>query len=164
MHKCFFRRHIFEKPVRPGTQPGGSGNSGERWLTRDQLGAALGYALTVLEFQYDAIGTCGKLRGILRPMSRIVRSAMLQMRVAPEIKYASEHVLRRLGLNLTEAMELFLRQMIIEQRLPFNVVAFDNAAYTNLILDWEEESRTISMKRDRRTSKSTRISRPVKRE
>jgi addiction module RelB/DinJ family antitoxin len=97
-------------------------------------------------------------------MSRVIRSAMLQMRVAPEIKYASEHVLRRIGLNLTEATELFLRRMIIDQRLPFDVVAFDSATYTQLVLDWEDESRTISVKRDRRTSKSFRKSRPSKRE
>ena len=81
-------------------------------------------------------------------MSRIVRSAMLQMRVAPEIKFASEHVLRRVGLNLTEATELFLRRMIIDQRIPFEVAAFDNATFTQLVLDWEEESRTIASNRN----------------
>lgn len=75
---------------------------------------------------------------ILRDMIRIVRSSMLQMRVSPEIKLASEHVLRRIGLNLTEATELFLRRMIIEQRIPFDVVALDNATFTQLVLDWEE--------------------------
>ena len=93
-------------------------------------------------------------------MTRIVRSAMLQMRVAPEIKYASEHVLRRIGLNLTEATELFLRRMIIDQRLPFDVAAFDNATYTRLVLDWEEESRTIAMKRDRRVPRDRLSRRP----
>ena len=85
---------------------------------------------------------------ILRDMIRIVRSSMLQMRVSPEIKLASEHVLRRIGLNLTEATELFLRRMIIEQRIPFDVVALDNATFTQLVLDWEEESHTIAMKRN----------------
>lgn len=77
---------------------------------------------------------------------------MLQMRVSPEIKLASEHVLRRMGLNITEATELFLRRMIIDQRLPFDVVAFDNATYTELLLDWEDESRTITMQRGRGTA------------
>jgi addiction module RelB/DinJ family antitoxin len=86
-------------------------------------------------------------------MSRIVRSAMLQMRVAPEIKLASEHVLRRIGLNLTEATELFLRRMIIDQRIPFDVVAFDNATFTQLVLDWQEQSRSIEMKQNRSTRK-----------
>ena len=85
---------------------------------------------------------------ILRDMIRIVRSSMLQMRVSPEIKLASEHVLRRIGLNLTEATELFLRRMIIEQRIPFDVVALDNATFTQLVLDWEEESHMIAMKRN----------------
>lgn len=87
-------------------------------------------------------------------MSRIIRSAMLQMRVAPEIKYASEHVLHRIGLNMTEAIELFLRRMVIDQRLPFDVVALDNATYTRLLSDWEEQSRTITMQRTRHTIKS----------
>lgn len=105
----------------------------------------------VLGIQYAAIGECGE-RDILDGMSRIIRSAMLQMRVAPEIKLASEHVLRRIGLNLTEATELFLRRMIIDQRIPFEVAAIDNVTYTNLVLNWEDESRTISVKR-RQTGK-----------
>ena len=87
-------------------------------------------------------------------MSRIVRSAMLQMRVSPEIKLASEHVLRRIGLNLTEATELFLRRMIIDQRIPFEVIAVDNATYTQLISDWEEETHMMDIKRHSGSPKS----------
>lgn len=97
-------------------------------------------------------------------MSRIIRSAMLQMRVAPEIKLASEHVLRTIGLNLTEATELFLRRMIIDQRIRFEVVAFDNATFTQLVLDWEEEERTITLKRRSRVRRSPRAPRRSKRE
>ena len=91
-------------------------------------------------------------KGYTPDMARIIRSAMLQMRVAPEIKLASEHVLRRIGLNITEATELFLRRMIIDERLPFDIVAFDNATYTQLVLDWEDESRIITMQRGRTTT------------
>ena len=87
-------------------------------------------------------------------MSRIVRSAMLQMRVSPEIKLASEHVLRRIGLNLTEATELFLRRMIIDQRIPFEVIAVDNATYAQLVSDWEEETHMMEVKRRRGSPKS----------
>ena len=80
-------------------------------------------------------------------MSRVIRSAMLQMRVSPEIKLASEHVLRRIGLNLTEATELFLRRMIIDQRIPFEVIAVDNATYAQLVSDWEEETHMMEVKR-----------------
>jgi len=97
-------------------------------------------------------------------MSRIIRSAMLQMRVSPEIKLASEHVLRRIGLNLTEATELFLRRMIIDQRIPFDVVAIDNSIFTNLMLDWDEEQRTITVKRNGRTGRNSRAKVSSKRE
>ena len=89
-------------------------------------------------------------------MSNIIRSAMLQMRVTPEVKLASEHVLRRIGLNLTEATELFLRRMIIEQRIPFDVAAFDNATFTQLLLDWEEESRVIERQQGRIMPRASR--------
>lgn len=79
---------------------------------------------------------------------------MLQMRVTPEIKLATDHVLQRIGLNMTEAIELFFRRMIIDQRLPFEVAAVDNATYTQLLLDWEEQSRTIALKREGRAKRS----------
>ena len=97
---------------------------------------------------------------------RVARSATLQMRVTPGVKRASEEVLRRLGLTMTEAMELFLRRMIIDQRLPFDVVALDNATYTNFVLDWEEHlavmtERNQAVKITRNTS--TRRTGPRKR-
>lgn len=60
-------------------------------------------------------------------MSLVTRTAILQTRVCPEIKFASEHVLRRIGLNLTEAMELFLRRIIVDEKLPFEVIALNDA-------------------------------------
>jgi addiction module RelB/DinJ family antitoxin len=96
-------------------------------------------------------------------MSRIVRSAMLQMRVSPEIKLASEHVLRRIGLNLTEATELFLRRMIIDQRIPFEIVAFDNATFSQLLADWEEETRMLDIKRRKGSPKTMAKARMVSR-
>jgi addiction module RelB/DinJ family antitoxin len=52
-------------------------------------------------------------------MSLIVRTANIQARVVPAIKEASERVLWRIGLNMSEAMELFLRRIIIDEKLPF---------------------------------------------
>jgi addiction module RelB/DinJ family antitoxin len=89
---------------------------------------------------------------------------MVQMRVTPAVKYASEQVLRRIGMSMTEAMELFLRRMIIDQRIPFDVVAFDNATFTQLALDWEEESHTIIFKRTGRSRSSSRLAVRPKRE
>ena len=58
-------------------------------------------------------------------MNTLTRTATIQARVVPAIKEASERVLRQIGLNMSEAMELFLRRIILDQRLPFDVVALD---------------------------------------
>lgn len=58
-------------------------------------------------------------------MSLITRSAMIQARVFPPVKEASERVLWRLGLTMSEAMELFLRRIIVDERIPFDIVALD---------------------------------------
>ena len=86
-------------------------------------------------------------------MSLITRTAMLQARVSPEIKYASENVLRRIGLNLTEAMELFLRRMIVDQKIPFEVVALDNATFMRMVQDWQvqERNQILRLKKQDRT-------------
>jgi addiction module RelB/DinJ family antitoxin len=60
-------------------------------------------------------------------MSLITRSAMIQARVFPPVKEASEAILWRLGLNMSEAMELFLRRIIVDERIPFDIVALDAA-------------------------------------
>jgi addiction module RelB/DinJ family antitoxin len=87
-------------------------------------------------------------------MSRIIRSAMLQMRVTPGVKRAADEILHRLGLNITEAVELFLRRVIVDKKLPFEVVAFDNATYKRIVEDWLAE--TPPAKRRHRTSKIPR--------
>lgn len=71
-------------------------------------------------------------------MSIVKRSAMLQIRVTPAIKKASEVILRRVGLNMTEAVELFLRRVIVDQKLPFDVVAIDAATYARLLADTDD--------------------------
>lgn len=56
-------------------------------------------------------------------MPRVIRTATIQARVLPTIKEASERVLWRIGLNMSEAVELFLRRIITDEKLPFDVVA-----------------------------------------
>jgi addiction module RelB/DinJ family antitoxin len=87
-------------------------------------------------------------------MSRVIRSAMLSMRVTPGVKDAAEDVLCRLGLNMTEAMELFLRRLIVDQRIPFEVVSLDNATYKRLVDDWPKTEH--EEKRPNRTSNAAR--------
>ena len=86
-----------------------------------------------------------------------MRTAMLQARVTPEIKQASEYVLRRIGLNMTEAMELFLRRLIVDQRIPFEVIALDDAVLANVTRACEAELRSkeisVSMDPPRRSAR-----------
>jgi addiction module RelB/DinJ family antitoxin len=89
-------------------------------------------------------------------MARIVRSAMLQMRVTPQIKLALDNVLERLGLNITEVTEMFYRRMIVDQRIPFEVTAIDPDTYTRLLLDWEQVSREVEKGYRRRSGKRLR--------
>lgn len=58
-------------------------------------------------------------------MSKIARSATIQARVEPGIKRTSEDILHRMGLTMTEAVELFLRRVISDEKLPFVVRAIE---------------------------------------
>jgi addiction module RelB/DinJ family antitoxin len=55
----------------------------------------------------------------------LVRSATIQLRVTPLIKAASERVLWGIGLNMSEAVELFLRRVIVDQKIPFELIALE---------------------------------------
>jgi len=67
-------------------------------------------------------------------MAHVTRTATIQARVVPAIKEASERVLWRIGLNMSEAMELFLRRIIVEERIPFDVAALDLTQATSLLI------------------------------
>ena len=73
-------------------------------------------------------------------MPFMTRTAVLQARVRPEIKYASELVLQRIGLTMTEAMELFLRRIIVDEKLPFEVAALDDATLATIVSAWKAEN------------------------
>ena len=88
-----------------------------------------------------------------------MRSAMLQARVTPEVKQASEYILRQIGLNMTEAMELFLRRVIVDRKLPFEVIALDDATLasaTQISVEAAQTTQTIPSTRhsQQRSSKS----------
>jgi addiction module RelB/DinJ family antitoxin len=73
------------------------------------------------------------------------RSAIIQARVRPEIKFAGEQVLRSIGLTMTEAMELFLRRLIVDQKMPFEVIALDEVTFATIIDSWKANKREKSI-------------------
>jgi addiction module RelB/DinJ family antitoxin len=58
-------------------------------------------------------------------MAHFTRTASIQARVVPSVKTASERILNMMGLNMSEAVELFLRRVIVDKRIPFEIVALD---------------------------------------
>jgi addiction module RelB/DinJ family antitoxin len=55
----------------------------------------------------------------------LIRSATIQLRVTPRIKAASERVLWGIGLNMSEAVELFLRRVVVDQKIPFELISLE---------------------------------------
>ena len=51
----------------------------------------------------------------------MARTANVFARVEPDIKTQAEGILNQLGIPMSNAVDMFLRQVIIQQGLPFNV-------------------------------------------
>ncbi|MFW6152614.1 MAG: type II toxin-antitoxin system RelB/DinJ family antitoxin [Verrucomicrobiota bacterium] len=50
------------------------------------------------------------------------KTAMVRARVEPDLKDHAEYVFHRLGLNATQAITMFYRQVELRDGLPFDVV------------------------------------------
>lgn len=81
-------------------------------------------------------------------MALIIRSATLQMRVTPGVKRLSEEILHGLDLTMSQAIEMFLLRLILDEKLPFDVVALDEATMTRI------EARVPSQEKSPRTSRA----------
>ncbi len=49
------------------------------------------------------------------------KTAAIRARVEPDLKSQAEDVLRQMGLNATQAITLFYRQLVLQRRLPFDL-------------------------------------------
>jgi DNA-damage-inducible protein J len=52
----------------------------------------------------------------------MIKTAMVRARVEPELKNQAESIFHRLGLNATQAITIFYRQVELRDGLPFDVV------------------------------------------
>ena len=52
-----------------------------------------------------------------------VKTTDVRSRIEPELKESATAVLGKMGLNISQAFRLFLRQVVIHQSLPFEVKA-----------------------------------------
>ncbi|MBN2267736.1 MAG: type II toxin-antitoxin system RelB/DinJ family antitoxin [Candidatus Babeliaceae bacterium] len=53
------------------------------------------------------------------------KQAYIRMKIDPEMKETSERILHQLGLSTTEAIRLFLTQVMLQNGLPFEVTLPD---------------------------------------
>ena len=51
----------------------------------------------------------------------MARTSNIFARVDPEIKEQAEHVLKQLGIPMSNAIGLFLRQVVLQRGIPFDV-------------------------------------------
>ena len=49
------------------------------------------------------------------------KTATITTRIEPELKRNAEHILEKLGVNTTDAITMFLSQIVLRQGLPFEV-------------------------------------------
>lgn len=56
----------------------------------------------------------------------MARSANIYVRVEPNIKEQSEKILEKLGIPMSNAVSIFLRQVIMQNGLPFDVKIKEN--------------------------------------
>ncbi len=50
-----------------------------------------------------------------------MKTEIIQARVAPNIKYASAKILEAIGLSLSEAINIYLKRVIAEKAIPFEL-------------------------------------------
>ena len=76
-----------------------------------------------------------------------MKSEVVHARVQSEVKRDSEKVLKVIGVSLSQAIDLFLRQVALKKGLPFNLdseenepTEIENIAYLINTVDGEEPS------------------------
>jgi len=54
-------------------------------------------------------------------VSTMAKAEFIRARIEPEVKHEAEAILKRLGLSISEAVNLFYNQVILYRGLPFEV-------------------------------------------
>src|SRR5437773_8378107 len=59
----------------------------------------------------------------------------IRSRIEPELKEEAQDVLSRVGLNISDAIRLFLRQVVVAKGLPFEIREIPNATTQAAMLE-----------------------------
>lgn len=60
----------------------------------------------------------------------MTRTSNIFARVEPEIKEQAEQVLKQLGIPMSNAISLFLRQVVLQREIPFDIKLSENKPLT----------------------------------
>jgi len=79
----------------------------------------------------------------------MAKTGYINARVEPKLKKKAEKVLRDVGINTSDAVSLFLQQVVIQEGLPFDVCAhphIPNAATRKALREARDPSKRIKTK------------------
>lgn len=51
----------------------------------------------------------------------MAKTAVITTRIEPEIKQEAENILAQLGLTMSQAMTLYINQLVLRRGIPFNI-------------------------------------------
>ncbi|MDR3346547.1 MAG: type II toxin-antitoxin system RelB/DinJ family antitoxin [Campylobacteraceae bacterium] len=83
-------------------------------------------------------------------------NSTLTIRMDAELKENAQNILNDIGLDLTTAVKLFLRQTVIQQKLPLELVA-SNYKPSNIVKASIKEASEIKSKQPRKFSSASAI-------
>jgi addiction module RelB/DinJ family antitoxin len=56
----------------------------------------------------------------------MAKTAVITTRIEPEIKEEAEIILEQLGMSMSQAISMYIRQLVMQRGLPFSVQIHDN--------------------------------------
>ncbi|MDR0580302.1 MAG: type II toxin-antitoxin system RelB/DinJ family antitoxin [Campylobacteraceae bacterium] len=83
-------------------------------------------------------------------------SSTLTIRMDAELKESAQNILNDIGLDLTTAVKLFLRQTVIQQKLPIELVT-PNYEPSNIVKTSMKETAEIKLKNPRKLNSASEV-------
>ncbi len=67
----------------------------------------------------------------------MAKTATLNLRVDPDVKYSAEEVLSKLGIPMSVAIDMYLKQISLTGSIPFNITLAPDKLNADLMTDEE---------------------------
>lgn len=73
----------------------------------------------------------------------------IQVRIDPEIKKSTKKVLDEIGIDISSAVKIYFKQIIIHQGIPFKL-------FTDNGLTWQEEEKILQSSKEAKSGKKVK--------